>query len=311
MDNSSPTQLNSSVTGWIDNPPNYLNIRFDADRSTTFQMLFNNGPSKLNEYFSVGQFNGTYLVLSRTWGALGSDPPPCILEIPDAATPTPVQETPTHTPTPICTNYEFEFVSFEANGVVHYAMRNTDVAVAQITGFSINWNSYGRPLDPINLDFVSVRGTGAFDPSTIIIWDGNATTPPAVGQAGDANWLVTAVVEPNQTVDIWLDFDGTSGRLDTALGYDESDFNNTSFEVNFICNEAADERPTPPPTSPPTLTYTPSITPTPSNTFTPGPTRTPTPVTPSRTPTDTDTPAPVTDTPTFTPLPSATQGTWD
>lgn len=295
---NSQAVINTSSSGWNMDIPTFFLRRFDPGKSTIFQMQFLNGPTRLADAFGLGDFNSSYLILSRAWGGIedAGSASPCRLEIPDAATPTPQSETPTYTPTPQCEDYEVTFIDFEDNGVVHYSIRNSGTANAYITGFRINWNTYGRSLTPINLDFLSVGGTTAFDPVGVKMWDGNFTSPPAVADSGGSGWLIDPVILPGQTVDVWLDFDGTAGTLDEQLGYDESDFNNTRFEINFICNGGQDDYPTPVNTQPPTNTLTPSITPTPRPTNTPGPTHTPTPVTP------TDTPRPVTD----TPIPTAT-----
>ncbi|GIV81512.1 MAG: hypothetical protein KatS3mg051_0866 [Anaerolineae bacterium] len=90
------------------------------------------------------------------------------------------------------------FAGFDTNAVVRYTIRNTDIAPAYITGFSINWNTFGRTLPPIFLDFVAVGGPNAFDPAAVKIWDSAATstTPPTVGVSGGPGWLVDAVISP-------------------------------------------------------------------------------------------------------------------
>lgn len=294
---------NSFDPTWNDDAPNYTLRKFDANTVTTWQVKFSNGPSRLSDYYTLGHFAGTRLYFGTEWGGVNQD---CVVELTGYPTPTPSNETPTDTPTPICTNYEVEFVSFETNGVVHYVIRNTDVALAYITGFTINWNTYGRTLPAILLDFVSVGGSNAFDPAAVIIWDGSDNSSPAIANDGDAAWRVNAAIEPGDVIDVWLDFDGTSGRLDTSLGYFVSDFNGTSFEINFDCDGEPPDVPTPVNTQPPTATFTPSITPTPSKTNTPGPTNTPRPTnTPAPTRTPSNTPPP-SNTPFNTPRPTDT-----
>ncbi len=313
MDLDPPTIADNSNAidpGWDDDAPTYLMRRFDPNTITPLRIEFANGPSRLTDYFVPGVFDGTRLYLGTTWGGIGFDPDnDCLVELTGYPTPTPtytptasptgydLTRTATFTPTPVCTNYEVRFIGFETNGVVHFTVRNTDIAMAYITGFSINWNTYNRPLDPIWLDFVSVGGPGAFDPAAVKIWDlpQDVTTRPAVGVSGGAGWLVDPVIEPGRTLDVWFDFDGTSGRLD-QIGYRDYDFNDTTFVVNFVCYGEGIDVPTPAPTFTPSVTRTPTITLTPSKTLTPTIT-----LTPSRTntPTRTNTPGPVTWT--FTP----------
>lgn len=312
---------------WDDDAPDYFIRRFDANTITPLRVEFANGPDRLADYFVPGVFDGTRIYLGTTWGGVGFDPVnDCLVELTGYPTPTPsstATETPpgfeltntaTFTPTPVCTNYEVRFIGFETNGVVHFTLRNTDIAVAYITGFSINWNTYNRTLPPISLDFVSVGGVGAFDPAAVKIWDppDNVTTRPAVGVSGGAGWLVDPVIQPGRTLDIWFDFDGTSDRLD-QIGYRDYDFNDTTFVVNFVCYGEGIDVPTPAPTltpsatRTPTITLTPSMTRTPTITLTPSKTNTPTytytpgPATATHTPTHTYTP-----TRTYTPTPTNT-----
>lgn len=304
-----PTIIDNTDPGWDQDAPTFDKRRFDAHTTTSLRIEFLNGPLHLSDYFVPGAFNGTRLYFSTQWGGLNYDPlNDCVIDLTGLPTPTPTNtltptppgfeltHTPTFTPTPVCTNYEVRFAGFDTNAVVRYTIRNTDIAPAYITGFSINWNSFNRTLPPIYLDFVAVGGPNAFDPSAVKIWDSTAqsTTPPTVGNSGGAGWLVNAVILPGQQVDVWLDFDGVAERLD-QVGYTSYDFNATSFTINFVCYGQYTV-PTPAPTNTPTITRTPSITPTPSITLTPSktPTRT-------STPTKTNTPTPGPATATFTP----------
>jgi hypothetical protein len=306
-----PTVIDNTDPGWDDDAPTYDNRRFNANAVTALRVEFLNGPLRLSDYFVPGSFIGTRIYLGTTWGGIGFNPATdCRVELTGLPTPTPTRtrtptppgwnltNTPTFTPTPVCTNYEVRFASFETNAVVRYTIRNTDIAPAYITGFSINWNTFNRTLPPVYLDFVAVGGPNAFDPSAVKIWDSAATstTPPTVGVSGGPGWLVDAVIQPGQQVDVWLDFDGVAERLD-QVGYNSYDFNATSFTINFICYGQYTV-----PTPAPSITLTPSKT----NTRTPTPTKTNTPTpgpatntfTPTRTPTFTWTPY---NTPTFTP----------
>ena len=201
-----PTVIQQGDTGWSDDAPNYFLRLFDAGAVTTFQMRFQNGPSRLDSVYTLGQFNGSTLTLARTWGGHdfeGTGLPPCVIELTGYPTPTPYTHTPTFTPTPVCTNFEYEFVGFENNAVVHYTIRNTDIATGYLTGFTINWNTYNRAVSTIWLNMVSVGGTNAFDPRAVIVWYGHIDNSPAVVNSGDlAGWWTP--IELGQSVDVWL-----------------------------------------------------------------------------------------------------------
>ncbi len=320
-DYTPPTIADTSDPGWDDDLPDFMLRRVEPNVYTPVRIEFLNGPRVLESYYTVDDFGGTRLYLSRTWGGLNYDPSDdCILELDTAETPTPTDTptpitlTPTYTPTPICWQYETSFVGFETNGVVHYTIRNGDVVPAYLTSFTINWNTYGRVLPPITLDLVSVGGTNAFDPAAVVMWDSpvDQYTPPVTGTSGGPGWLVDPVIAPGEILDIWFDFDGASGRLDTELGYNDWDFNDTTFVVNFFCYEEAPDVPTPVDTATATTTLTPSFTFTPSVTFTPSRTFTPTytftkgPVTATYTPSYTWTPSFTPNLPTMTHTPTFT-----
>ena len=318
-DYTPPTNVDSTDPGWKLDYPNYTVRRFAPNTVTAMRTRFLNGPTVLADYFAVGSFDGSKLYFSTQWGGPSYDPAnDCVVTLTGYPTPTPTftaspyTRSPTRTPTPVCTNFTARLVSFETNGVVHYTIRNADVAPAYITAFRVNWNTYNRTLPPITLDQITVGGTNAFDPIAVLMWNGSVSSPPATGSSGGAGWVVDPYIVPGQTIDVWLDFDGTSSLL-TDLGYATPDFNDTSFQLNFVCWDQMVQVPTPQPTYTPSITLTPSktytpsktptktITPTPSKTFTPGP------VTPSRTPSKTFTP-----THTYTPqvktfTPTATQ----
>jgi len=285
---ASGTTITSSTAGWVNDPPEYLLRRIDNATTTTVQFRFLNGPTQLSSAFTVNHFGGTTLYFGTGWGGSGATAD-CVVTMQGYPTPTPPSQTPTRTPTPVCGNFVVNFVSFETNGVVHFSITNNDVVVRQITGFTINWNTYNRTLNnPVTLDFISVGGASAFDPAAVVIWDGTQTTTPFTGTASPR-----AALEPGQSKDIWLDFDGTSGRLD-SIGYYQSDFNGVRFVVDAICNTDMPDVNTPAPTQPPTATLTRTFTYTPSP-ITPSatsPTNTPTPVTPTKTKTNTYTPSP-------------------
>jgi hypothetical protein len=314
-DYTPPTNVDSTDPGWKLDYPNYTLRRYSPNTITAMRTRFLNGPTLLSSYFTVGSFDGSKLYFSTEWGGRTYNPASdCVVEITGFPTPTPTRtptsssRSPTPTPTPVCTNFTAQLVSFETNGVVHFTIRNADIAPAYVTAFRINWNTYNRTLDPLTLDQITVGGTNAFDPMAVLMWDGNVTSPPALGSSGGPGWVVNPVIQPGQTIDVWLDFDGTS-ELITSLGYTVYDFNDTSFQLDFVCWDTMLQQPTPQPTYTPSTTLTPSktytpsktptktITPTPSKTFTPGPvtpTRTPS---RTRTPTDTKTPQTMTKTP--------------
>jgi hypothetical protein len=318
-DYTPPTNVDSTDSGWKVDYPNYTLRRFGPNTVTAMRTQFLNGPTQLSSYFAVGSFDGSKLYFSTEWGGASFNPTnDCVVQVTGYPTPTPTvtatpyTRSPTPTPTPVCTNFTARLASFETNGVVHFTVRNADIAPAYITAFRINWNTYNRTLPPLTLDQVTVGGTNAFDPAAVLMWDGSVSSPPATGTSGGPGWVVNPYIVPGQTIDIWFDFDGTSSLV-TDLGYTAYDFNDSTFQLNFVCWDTMQQQPTPQPTYTPSITLTPSqtftpsktptktITPTPSKTYTPGP------ITPTRTPSNTFTP-----TYTFTPqsrtsTPTATQ----
>lgn len=289
-----PTDVQSGSPGWLNGSSPYNNRQLPGNQSRTFVASFTGGPARLSDYFTIGSYNGTRIYFGTEWGGVNQD---CVFEITGYPTPEPSTEPPTATPIPVCESYLVQFVGFERNGVVHYSITNTDTIVAYLTGFSINWNTYNRAgLPPLTLDFVGAGGTEAQN-SEVIVWDGSISSPPARVREGDSGWRTSPVIEPGRTLDIWVDFDGTSKKLD-AEGYFRSDFNDTTFTITWYC-----ENPVPPVMTPvPTNTPLPTNTPKPTNT--PGPTDTPK---PTKTPRPTDTPGPTpTPKPTNTPRPTDT-----
>ena len=158
--------------------------------------------------------------------------------------------------------------------------------------------------------------------------DGDDT--PDTGHGEGDFFLTNYTFPPNQSVNMYIDFSGTSSRLSTAFGVGNWMFNQSWFDIgcgtsggNFggdgncasppcgggsggrlFVSEVTPPGPTntPRPTRTPGPTLTPSPTrpsPTPSNTWTPGPTRTPS---------DTPTITPFIP-PTRTPVPTSGDGT--
>lgn len=298
-DDEPPTDVQDGSPGWINGSTPYDSRRVDGGGVTRIvQVEFGNGPGQLSAYYTTGSFNGTRIYFGTEWGGVNQD---CVFEITGYPTPEPSTEPPTQTPIPVCENYFVQFVGFDRNGVVHYAITNADAIVAYLTGFSIHWNTYNQDRKSVNLDFVSAGGTDAHDTRAIVVWDGNATSPPAVASEGSSGWRNSPVIEPGRTLDVWLDFDGTNKRLDQE-GYVRSDFNATSFTITWYCENQAPAVPTPQPTRTPTEPPPPSETPIPSDTPIPSNTPIPsdTPI-PSHTPIETNTPIP-----SDTPIPTNT-----
>jgi len=287
------TTVDSTVSGWqSDATRRQLN---GGSATSVWQMKFVNGPAMLSSFYTVGSF-GVTLYFSPTWQGTSRD---CTLVLSGYPTPTPF--VPTNTPVPRCEDNLVAFVGFETSAVVHYTVTNNGTAMSYLSGFNLIWNAYGRSLTTINLDMIGVGGTSAFNADTIIIWNGSDNSSPATGASGGTSWIVNAAIVPGARVDIWIDFDNVSDRLD-ANGYFSSDFNGTTFTFNTPgCTRSAPPIATPvntpvpptntpkPPSNTPTRTNTPG---TPTKTNTPTSTRTPTPVTPTKTltPTATNTP---------------------
>jgi len=212
-----------------------------------------------------------------------------------SSTPSPMtllpSDTPSLTPTLTAADYSFSFVDFQANGVVHYQIANDGPVPVTLSGFALEW-AHDPSAAP--LDMVSAGGTSAFDPASVVIWDGSDLESPTGATSGrvpgwraeagyDPGWLAEVVIPAGETLALWFDFDGTTGRLDTDLGYSTSDLAGATLTLAEAGTIELEGSSTPLPTDTPTMTFTPSWTPLPTAT----PTRTP-----SRTPRPTDTPNP-------------------
>jgi hypothetical protein len=232
-------------------------------------------------------------------------PPPTSTTKP-SATPSPVtlppSNTPSITPTLTAANYAFTFVDFQPNGVVHYQIANHGPVTVTLSGFALAW---AHTPSAAPLTSVTVGGVNAFDPAGVLIWQGSDLESPTVATSGrvpgwraeagyDPGWLTEVGIPAGQTVSLWFNFDGTTGRLDTDLGYSLADLAGStlalaevgSIEVGATPSNTptitftpswtplASHTPLPSPTSSPSMTHTPSKTPTRTATFTPSPTRT-------------------------------------
>ncbi|NDJ84843.1 MAG: pilus assembly protein [Chloroflexi bacterium] len=283
---------------WEDNPP-WLREFQGGGAVTTWQVKFQNGPQDLPAAgYSIHDFYGTTLTFS------GGDPG-CVLTLPlDEPTPTDPADEPTDTPTPDCSDFSMEFERFETAGVVVFRLRNEGPAAARITAFEVVWQKYTASMymDQIELGLFSYG-----HPNNVIMWQGNDTNPNTSANSaggGDSSWIVTPVIDANQTLFMFVDFDalGGIGKL-TDYGAHLSHFNGTYVTFDDNCYGGPADVPTPGPTATPRPTNTPRPTRTPTNTYTPGPTPTNTPIRDTPTPTNTprNTPTP-TVTPTNTPF---------
>ncbi len=288
---TSPTVLDSGTTGW----DNSEYLRYFAPESTTvWQIRFANGPSNLSAAgYTKYDFAGSGLFFE------GGDEPCSVdwLEFPTPDTDT----TPTFTPTPDCSDFSIEFDHFERAGIVVFKLINTGPAAARITGVDLYWI---KLTSSMYLDTVEFGIYEYGHPLNTLVWQGRDENPPSIMNGGDPGWVVTPVIDAQQTLFMYADFDGLGGPDSlTAYGGHKSNFNGTA--VNFDdCTAGMGDFNTPEPTNtsaPPTNTNTPAP---PTDTPTPAPpTDTPTPAPPTNTPTDapptnTPTPAPPTNTPT-------------
>jgi hypothetical protein len=196
------------------------NVRLNGNSTATWQVRFANGPYNMSAYYNRPDFTGS------TWYFSNG----CVLSYSEA-TPTPIPRTPTYTPTPVCGTYNLRFEAFWPHGVVQFSITNPGGTPIQITGIDMHWIYY---YSGMNLDFISIGGTNAFDPATVTVWNGNdvgatvgAATTTATGTLGsEPTWLINATVNVGDTVYMWLDYDGTSESLDT--GYGAKDYTSTA-----------------------------------------------------------------------------------
>jgi hypothetical protein len=286
---------------------------------STWEGVYNNGPSSLALYMSPWTFSGTTFHFSNPTGGAN-----CVIQLylppVPSATPTPVGfKTPTATPATCANNsFSIDFVSFDPFGVVRLRLTNTSGLVRPLYGMNVIWIQ--RAAGVLRLDKVTVGGSNPDDPLSVTVWRGG---PGGVGGdtapnsnstvASDGVWVQNYTIPPNSSTVVFLDFGGTSSTLASAFGVTPSDFNGSTFSVG--CGNTGgnngpgqgnggpiflNNQPTPAPTNTPKPTNTPGPTLTPSKTFTPAPpTKTPT----KAPPTTTSTPKPATKTPTPTDVP--------
>lgn len=320
-----------------------LNTFLAADRSipgnfetSIWEGAFLNAGFNIAEVFDPWDLNGTkfYFLNPSTGGQCER-----IYQVdePDPSDPPPPAGDATDTFTPDCasTSISVAFVEFDTFGVIRLRVTNNRYQVAPLLGFNVAWpdpaTDFSTNLSGVlTLRKISVGGLDADDfgypgAEGTLIWRGREDWGDS-GNPGDRQpntthgegsyWRSDYVFPPRSVTDLWLDFEGTPGRLDQAFGFGNWMLNGTFFDLGcgstggsggsgggggssgtiFLANNPIPPPTnTPRPTNTPGPTYTPSPTrpsPTPSNTWTPGPTRTPT-----KTSTVTNTPPPQPPTP--------------
>lgn len=305
---------------------------FGGGTLSTWQVVFNNGPNSLGQYFTPFTFGGSIFSFLAPDGVTICDIKLDLTDVP-TNTPTPAnQPTATKTFTPNCASSQVtvSFAGFDQFGVVKFTVQNQRPVVAPLSAMNITWPQ--RQAGVLNLAKVTVGGSNPDDTATVVVWrGGSATASPAFPgdftansvsaalnvQNADGMWVSNFTFPPNSTTTIYLDFDGTSSTLPNAFNMVASDFNGTFFTIG--CGATGTTGTTagnnsgpiyvntqvpPPPTNTPKPTNTPGPTLTPSKTYTPAPpTLTPT----KAPPTSTVTKAPPTKTPAPTDVPLPTQ----
>jgi len=235
---------------------------------------------------------------------------------PDPTDPPPVvgTSTPPYTPDCASTNVSVRWIGFEEFGVVALEVinqRQYDAAV--LSDFSIVWPdprslTPSRSLGLYNLDRITVGGANPDDSRSVTVWRGpdSNQTPPTT--RGEGTWLQNYTFPPNSTTRLYLDFEGTASRLDTAFGIRADQFNGTRFTIGCSTRGGGGTGPGQQP--PGNIFLATNVPPPPTNTRapsnTPGPTLTPSPTRPTNTPSRTPTPGP-TFTPSRTLTPTNTQ----
>lgn len=328
--NVAPFYTNSDLT--VDERNTYL----AADRTipgggevSIWEAAFLNAGFNIAEVMDPWDFHDTKFYIinpdvpTEVCEVVYNNPPPDPEDVPP-----PVGD-PTDTYTPDCasTSISVEFVTFDSFGVIQLRVTNNRFQPAPLLGFNIAWpdpaTGFSTNLSGVlTLRKISVGGLNADDfgfpgAEGTLVWRGKedwndgkslGDRQPNTTHGEGSFWRNDYVFPPQSVTNLWLDFDGTSGRLDNAFGFGSWMLNGTFFDLGcgtpggsggggggtsgtiFLANN-----PVPPPTNTPRPsntpgpTFTPSPTrpsPTPSNTWTPGPTRTP-----SRTPTVTNTSA--------------------
>jgi hypothetical protein len=303
---------------------NDLDLFNQADRTvpgfgqiSTWEGVYNNaGTNNLRDVMDQWDFGGSeFYFFNPTTGGQCQ----VILELPDPPTDpddpdNPNNATPTYTPDCAGSTLRVEFDRFDTFGVVVLKFVNNSNQPAPLLGFNIDWpdpTTFSPPLARGVMELVKSSVGGRIADDTMfgtVIWDYNTTTQdgddtPDTTHNEGAYFRNNYAFPPNVTTPMYIDFSGTSSRLNTAFGVGAWMFNQTWFDIDCGRNGGqfgggglgangniflAENTPpaatnTPRPTNTPGPTLTPSPTrpsPTPSKTWTPGPTRTP-----SKTPT--------------------------
>ncbi len=211
---------------WYDN----ANKQLPGNSTRIWQVRFASGPNTLSDYFGGHSFNGTTFYLSNGCTLTINQTPP---SQPDTPVPP--------TPIPDCGYYTMRFEAFWPHGVVQFSLINGGGTPIQIQGINLRWRYY---FNGMNLNFIAIGGNNAFDSTAVRIWQGNDTgttvgqiTNTAAGTLGsEGTWLTNATVNPGDTVYMWLDFDGTSGNLQTDYDAHDYDFNGTVLAYDNGCN---------------------------------------------------------------------------
>ncbi len=297
--------LNSSSLGWRNEPLSSREF-VGGGAITTWTAHFVNGPSDLNQHYSLYDFSLTTLDFAGGCSVtlnLSNGVP----------TSTPLPGTVTILPFAACTDFRFDFVRFEPGGVVVFRILNSGNYPAWVGSFNLNWRVPAGLEGQMRLDELQMGTISYGDPSSFRIWDGDDTVPPTTYSTNgppsqqEGTFLEWTMLNPNSPANplyLFADFDGLGGPyvLD-EYGITLADFAGSSLRIGGNCDPTilgVDPVPATP-TATPTSTQTPtasststaSRTPSPSNTatwtFTPSATRTPT---ATRTNTPTATPRP-------------------
>ncbi len=337
--------INSGIL-WVgeqNTPP-----ELDTSSLTGADLTRFNGADKRIRAFETSIWEGAFLgagfniaTVMNPWDFTGSeftftniDNPssPCrvIVDVPPPPDPSdlptiPPDATATYTPNCASSSIEVSWAGFESFGVVKLLVDNRRHQSAPLTDFRIVWPDPAglnpSQVNVLTLRRITVEGANPDDNASIEIWrgkedwgdggsKGDRTPDTTPGEPGTSFWRNSYSFPPRSITPVYLDFEGTPGKLDQAFNITTDMFNGTRFTLtctggdggsggggsvddgDIILSTLPPPLPTNtrPPTRTPGPTKTPSPTrpsPTPSNTHTPGPT-----FTPSNTATITNTPPP-------------------
>jgi len=236
--NGAPTDIGETSSGVGADGPFLINANryLPGNASQYLDVYFASGPSPLQSQYREDFFNGTTIYIDHP-----NQEADCVLNfsvpVPPPTTP---PTNPTNTPIPDCLAglIRVTFARFDDRGLVVWNIYNGRNVSATMVGFNLQWiqRTSNYTLDGVYA--YSAPGTAG----ALQVWSsGNSnqdSTPPTVGHNGGGGgtegvWHSNVTINAGQTIQLYVDFGGTLGRLDdSAMAARSSDYAGSTFEFN-------------------------------------------------------------------------------